>query len=314
MGGGRRRSSTGKRRMILLDFSMVCHVVDVFSDSDHDPKGLLKQAILLYIGRLNGKLSSEYGEMVICCDGRKNWRKQTFPHYKASRKEKRKEKDQEALKLFYEVSNETIHILDQFLPFPVVKHDLLEGDDAIACLAMEFPEHKHIIVSSDRDFFQLHAKPNVQQYHPTEHRLITPEGDPRKILLEHIIKGDSSDGIPNILMPSDFFINKQDRQRQKSITKVMLESPWGIIKENRARFKFNRMLIDFSKIPDEVRRIVVHQYMSAPRNHMAYSFFVENRMDSLVAESMLFSNFAASPQTKKTREQMFNDMLKNAKG
>ena len=39
------------------------------------------------------KFGKKYGDIIICCDDKNYWRKQTFPHYKANRKKFREESD-----------------------------------------------------------------------------------------------------------------------------------------------------------------------------------------------------------------------------
>ena len=55
-----------------------------------------------------------------------------------------------------------------------------------------------LIVSGDKDFQQLQRYDNVKRWSPNLNKFIEPE-DPQEFLKEHILKGDKSDGIPNIL-------------------------------------------------------------------------------------------------------------------
>ena len=59
-----------------------------------------------------------------------------------------------------------------------------------------------MIVSSDKDFIQLHKYYNVKQFSPTQKKLLNSI-DPNEYLKEHIMKGDRGDGIPNFLSDDD---------------------------------------------------------------------------------------------------------------
>ena len=45
--------------------------------------------------------------------------------------------------------------------------------------------------------------------------------NPKTFLFEHIVKGDSSDGVPNVLSEDDCFVT--DGKHQKPITRKRLE-------------------------------------------------------------------------------------------
>ncbi len=76
---------------------------------------------------------------------------------------------------------------------------------------------KSIIISSDKDFIQLHNN-IIDQYSPLTKKFIT-NIDPLQFLREHIIKGDRSDGVPNVLSADDTFVSDK---RQKSIRKTTI--------------------------------------------------------------------------------------------
>jgi 5'-3' exonuclease len=85
--------------------------------------------------------------------------------------------------------------------------DRVEADDVIAVLAKNYHESERVlIVSNDKDFQQLQRYPNVEQYSLMKKQFLVCD-NPEKFLMEHIIKGDSSDGIPNVL--SDAMIDQR---------------------------------------------------------------------------------------------------------
>ena len=68
-----------------------------------------------------------------------------------------------------------------------------------------------LIISSDKDFQQLQSFGNIKQYSPAHREYLVCE-NPEWYLSNHIIRGDSSDGIPNILSDDDTFINPDKKQ------------------------------------------------------------------------------------------------------
>ena len=73
--------------MILLDYSQVVigSFMAVSKGEGVVEENVLRHVILNNIRQFRNQFFKEYGEMVICCDHRKNWRKEIFPNYKASR-------------------------------------------------------------------------------------------------------------------------------------------------------------------------------------------------------------------------------------
>ena len=56
-------------------------------------------------------------------------------------------------------------LMDVF-PYKTILIDGAEADDIIGCIARNVTNEKILILSSDKDFIQLHTNPNVKQYSP----------------------------------------------------------------------------------------------------------------------------------------------------
>ena len=67
---------------------------------------------------------------------------------------------------------------------------------------------------------QLQKYPNVQQYSPILKKYVNGH-NPDTYIKEHILKGDTSDGIPNVLSADNSIV---DGVRQKPITKKYVEN------------------------------------------------------------------------------------------
>ena len=106
------------------------------------------------------------------------------------------------------------------LIWTILELDTAEADDIIGVLVKKHHDQKILILSGDKDFIQLHNK-NVQQYSPVLSKFIGKDENPSIYIKEHILKGDRSDGIPNVLSDDNVFI---EGRRQRPLTKKKIES------------------------------------------------------------------------------------------
>ncbi len=214
------------------------------------------------------RFSKTHGAPVICADRKPYWREAVHKYYKKNRKKSREDSkiDWEA---FSQHFDEVQGDIQEFAPYPFIAPDRTEADDSISVLTQYAVARKQpvMIVSSDKDMIQLQTRfPNVKQFSPARKKLLTPK-DADYDLLTHIIKGDTSDGIPNIFSPDDILMTTGNRQ--KSVTQKMLDEvhslddplEWDKLDDDsKAKFKRNRLLIDTSRIPGRIKDAVIEQY------------------------------------------------------
>ena len=156
--------------------------------------------------------------VVFCLEGR-SWRKDFYTPYKANRKvtrDQRSPREMEDDELFFEAYDDMCTFLAEKSNCTVIRQSNAEADDLIATWIQQHPDDKHVIVSTDSDFYQLIA-PNVTQYNGTTDQIITLEGfkngktgatvidkktgepkkaiDPEFVLFEKCVRGDSSDNV-----------------------------------------------------------------------------------------------------------------------
>lgn len=275
---------------ILLDASqiMVANLMVELTrgDGSYDD-GMLRHMILNSIRAIRRKFKDEYGEIVICVDDSNYWRKSAFPYYKAARK-KAKEKSLIDWNAVYKSINAMKDDLDKFFPYQYISVENAEADDIIGTII----HHKGqvldtgepiLIVSGDRDYFQLHGYGNVKQYDPVKKRLLS-ETNPDRYLFEHILRGDPGDGIPNILSPDNALVIGE---RQKPITKKRIEQ-WDystdFMKENELRgYKRNEMLIDLKHVPKgiQARAIEIYESENTRDRSKLFDYFMRNRLKNL---------------------------------
>ena len=96
--------------MILIDYSSISiRIVAAMSmQNGQMDLGLIRHTVLNNIRLIRQKFKNQYGEVVICCDGRNSWRKQISPQYKANRKKSKddnKEYNKER-KLYLKANNQ----------------------------------------------------------------------------------------------------------------------------------------------------------------------------------------------------------------
>lgn len=285
--------------MILVDFNNVVfsgimaqlHVLDgKFEES------LIRHMVLMFFLSYKREYPN-YGEIVLCCDGSNPWRKDYFPHYKASRKPK--EVDPEAVKAEGELDLEELwRILNTIreemktrMPYKVLHVSRCEGDDCIAVLAKHFPG-PHCIVSNDKDFGQLQKISGIIQYSPKKKNDNKGNGEiiidnPEMFLKEQLIRGDKIDDVPNILSDDDTFVNKE--KRQKSIMSKKMES---YLNENletnfdHSKIERNKRMIDFDQIPTEFINKILDDFTSQKDKRVTrqeiFQYFMAKKLTRLM--------------------------------
>lgn len=254
--------------MIIIDYSgiAISNIIVQKLDIDED---LIRHMILNSIRMYNKKFRDKYGDVVIAVDS-SSWRKEVFPEYKFKRKTNRDESTLDWNEVF-RIINLVLEEIKENLPYKVIKVDRCEADDIIGVLCentQEFGKHDDVmIVSADKDFIQLHRYNNIKQFSPMTKKLVE-HADPVTYLQEHILKGDSSDGVPNILSPDHTFVEgiRQSPMTQKKITYYLshlAESPTELMEADEEAYRNyirNKKMIDLSETPEELRNQVIDMF------------------------------------------------------
>jgi len=251
---------------------------------------LIRHLILNILRNHIKSFKKDYGEVVLCCDNRKYWRKEYFPFYKASRKKNREKSDLDWHLIFDMLAKFKTELKENF-PYKVIDVEGAEADDIIGTLVPRHIAHENIvIISSDGDFLQLQkyntGKYTVKQYNPAQKKFIKSE-NPELELKEKIIRGDKGDGIPNIFSPGDCFVKDI---RQKPISKVSLEK---LLKEDllnytiegvKIGFSRNQHLIDLSFIPKEIKERIINNYEEnkPATKQKLFNYFIDKKLMSLM--------------------------------
>lgn len=273
--------------MTLLDFSqvMIASFMSIGRGRVVVEEDLLRHTVLNTIRQYRRQFRDyDTHGFVVCCDSAKNWRKDSFPEYKANRR-KKKEDDTTDWKSLYAFLDEMIEDLRENFPYKVIQVDRAEADDIIAVLNEHVATNPTLIISSDKDFIQLHKYEGLVQWSPLTKQFIT--GDPVKSLYEKLIRGDAGDGVPNILSSDDVLIT--EGKRQKPVTKKKLEAwrgkkPEEFCTEDMLRNYYrNRTMVDLSQTPETIRINIINQFKEqVPKQNGLMSYFVEKRLKNLM--------------------------------
>lgn len=249
-------------------------------------------AIHLTLSSVN-QVVKKYGidHVVFCLEGR-SWRKDIYKPYKAHRavaQQALTESEQEENKMFWETYDLFTTFLREKTNCSVLRHERAEADDLIARFVHLHPNDNHYVISSDTDYVQLIA-PNVFQYNGVANQLITLEGyhddkgrlivdkktkepkllgDPKYHLFEKCMRGDAGDNVFSAYpgVRSKGSKNKvglieayADRNKQGFNWNNMMLQRWmdhdGVEHRVRDDYERNRMLIDLTAQPDDIKEAV----------------------------------------------------------
>ena len=252
-------------------------------------ESLIRHMILNIIRSHLKNFRKEYGEVVLCSDNRKYWRKEFFPFYKAGRKKSRKNSDLDWHLIFDMLAKFKVELRENF-PYKVIDVEGAEADDIIGTLVPRHIMHENIlIISSDGDFLQLQmyngrSQYTVKQYNPTQKKFLISE-NPLEELKQKIINGDKGDGIPNILSPSDTFVReiRQKVMTEAKLTKFMSEHYTEYDENSKIGFTRNQTLIDLRNIPSDIQSKIINNYEeTVPVKGKLLDYFIANKLFNLM--------------------------------
>jgi 5'-3' exonuclease len=279
--------------MVLVDFNglAIGSIMGQLNRGEELSTNLVKHIILNNLRMYRKKYpEDEYNKIIICCDS-PSWRKDVYPEYKANRKTARA-KDKYDWPMIFDLIDETLNDIRINFPYAVIKIDKAEADDIIGALTKHQADKvlhgPVVIISADKDFIQLQKYGLVTQWSPLFDKLVV-DHTPSKYLFDHILKGDSSDGVPNVLSNDDVFIT---HTRQHPMTKKKIAEWWESrdnLKDVMPQHVFrnymrNREMIDLERTPENIKQESISQYENYkyPDKSNILNYLIENRMKMLV--------------------------------
>lgn len=283
--------------LVLLDFSQI--VISAALDFERQSGTPITIELLRHISLSNiiyykKKFNVSNDRLVLCYDGKQYWRKKVFPQYKQNRKIEH-EKSKFDWEGFFQCFNKIKKEIQEELPFVSVEIDTCEADDVIAVLSkLLSSQYDVIIVSSDKDLLQIQRDSalNIKQWSPFRKSFISIESSNYN-LFEHIVRGDSGDGVPNIFSDDDVFTSTEKKRskpiRSKAIQewklKGGLNSPESFCDSplTLERLMRNRTLIDLREIPKELVDEILQTYKAfKPSKKDIFSYLMKNKLRKIL--------------------------------
>ena len=276
--------------MIIIDMnqiSLASLMMDLnMRKSNEVDEGMVRHMILNSVRLYRTQFNKEYGEVVLTYDSKHYWRREYFPQYKAGRK-KGREKDNKDWNKIFGVLNKIKAEFKENLPYKYLEVYGCEADDIIATLCKNNQDEKIMIISGDKDFIQLHKYPSVKQYSPILKKFVK-DHNPDTYIKEHILKGDTSDGVPNVLSPDNTFV---DSIRQRPLGRKKIET-WldihidDLPEEVKRNYQRNDKLINLDNIPEELGKEIMFEFKEAPCGDRSklLNYFIQSRLKNLTSE------------------------------
>ena len=272
--------------MIIVDINQIMIsnlMVTIHRDNLELSEDLVRHMVLNSLRGHNKKFKKQYGDMVIACDSGNVWRRQAFPNYKAGRKETR-EKSEHDWTMIFDILSKVKDEIKTFLPYKVIEVESVEADDIIAVLCRRTNE-KVLILSGDKDFIQLHND-RIKQYNPVLNKFVGQGENPSLYIREHILKGDRSDGIPNVLSDDNVFI---EGRRQRPLSKKKIEAWCNEIvptfnEEEQKNYDRNRKLIDLSCLPKDIEDKINNEFndVKVATRDKILGYFINKKLKTLI--------------------------------
>ena len=272
--------------MILIDMnqiSVASLMMHLHMNRGELEEDMVRHMILNSVRMYRTMFNEDYGEMVLAYDSKSYWRRDFFPQYKSNRR-KNREEDNKDWDSIFEVLNQIKNEIKEFLPYKVVETYGAEADDVIATLCKHYQSEKIMIVSGDKDFIQLQKYDNVSQYSPVTKKLVNGV-DPNVYIKEHVLKGDKSDGVPNVLSPDHTFT---DELRQRPLTSkkmhdILATEIDDLNDELKRNYQRNFKLINLDNIQEKLELDILDDFKGASCGNRSklLNYFIEKRLTSL---------------------------------
>ena len=274
--------------MIIIDMNQIAlasvmmqlRMDETTEVSEDMVRHMILNSIRNYVMQFKSDYVESDADVILAWDSKHYWRRDYYPQYKASRRKGRQESDLDWNEIFG-VTNKIRDEIKENLPYKSVEVYGAEADDIIAIVSNSYD--KVMIVSSDKDFIQLH-KENIKQWSPVTKQEVNGH-DPDTYIKEHVLKGDSGDGVPNVLSPDHTFT---DGLRQKPLGKKRIEkminenmSDWN--DEVKRNYQRNYKLINLKNIPKDIQSNIVDEISksSCGDRSKLLNYFTVNKLKTL---------------------------------
>lgn len=165
------------RVTLVLDCDYICHTV-LYSLPALSYQGVRTEITLGFLNRLL-KFSDQFNpnEIVFAWDSKHSYRKEAYTQYKENRTTKPEEMTPEELEAKKIARSQFSNLRSEILPFlgfeNVLMEDGYEADDIIAATVWSNSDRDFVIISSDKDLYQL-LSPTCCMFNPSAKKIRTP--------------------------------------------------------------------------------------------------------------------------------------------
>ena len=277
-------------QIALASVMMQLRMDETTEVSEDMVRHMILNSIRNYVMQFKSDYVESDADVILAWDSKHYWRRDYYPQYKASRRKGRQESDLDWNEIF-RVTNKIRDEIKENLPYKSVYVYGAEADDIIAVVSNSYSEagknpiflDKVMIVSSDKDFIQLH-KENVKQWSPVTKQEVNGH-DPDTYIKEHVLKGDSGDGVPNVLSPDHTFTDglRQKPLGKKRIEKMINENMSDWDDEVKRNYQRNYKLINLKNIPKDIQSNIVDEISksSCGDRSKLLNYFTVNKLKTL---------------------------------
>ena len=273
--------------MIIVDLTQVLIaslMASTRGGTEPIDEDLVRHIALKSLVMYRKKYNRTYGELVLADDSYNVWRKDIFPHYKANRKKSR-DKDTKDWSQIFDCITVIRDELKENFPYKYILVSKCEADDIIGTLCEKYGDTENImIISGDKDFQQLQRYKKVKQFSPiTKSNIKLTQEQALEYLTDHIISGDTGDGVPNCLSQDDVFVSGLRQRPLSKKKRTTIKDPLVMndseVDRNLSR---NRSLIDLTYIPSEYKNQILEEFDNvkvASRGGLLNYFIKKRLMD-----------------------------------
>ncbi|MCX8008192.1 MAG: hypothetical protein N3A54_00650 [Patescibacteria group bacterium] len=254
--------------MIIIDINSL--IIPNIIQSESVALDTIRHMTVNLMSTIIRKFKNDYSMVVgvvVVDDDKRSWRKSFFPYYKSRRSEYRFYSSIDWKKLYKNFSIIKNELIENF-PLKFLKVENCEADDLIAVISgyvVSSIGENTLIVSDDKDFFQIHCD-YIYQFSPLHNRMISYHTTATEELYMKIFYGDHYDGIPNYVSSDDALVdnsklNKVSKKRVLTLLDDLSSVVERLTEEERPGFIRNRRLVDFEEIPKEIRTEIIKRFL-----------------------------------------------------
>ena len=274
--------------MIIIDMNQIAlasvmmqlRMDETTEVSEDMVRHMILNSIRNYVMQFKSDYVESDADVILAWDSKHYWRRDYYPQYKAGRKKTRESSNLDWNEIFG-VTNKIRDEIKENMPYKSVEVYGAEADDIIAIVSNSYD--KVMIISSDKDFIQLHTG-NVKQWSPVTKQEVNSH-DPDTYIKEHVLKGDSGDGVPNVLSPDHTFTDglRQKPLGKKRIEKMINENMNDWSDEVKRNYQRNYKLINLKNIPKDIQSNIVDEISksSCGDRSKLLNYFTVNKLKTL---------------------------------